>query len=135
MEKNEIKMIVSDNTQAPTQAPTQADSKPEASNDIQAPTQADSKPDSKEPAVPILVNGTPCLTVKQASMLSHRTEQAIRMLLVKGNRLGKLAQMKMGYTVLIPVEAFVNFRFTKSGRGKDTYKYDLYGNETMKVVE
>lgn len=55
-------------------------------------------------------------TLKNFSQLTKKTEYTIRMLIAKGNRLGKLKALKIGNSVYIEAEELFNYKFVTNGR-------------------
>lgn len=62
------------------------------------------------------VDGTPCITIKNFSDLTKRSESSIRHLIIKGNIIRKLRTVYVGDKPLIPVEELYEFPFVKNGR-------------------
>ncbi len=66
-------------------------------------------------------------TVKQFAVLTNRTEQSVRTLILKGNKLRKLKCIKFAGKPFIPAAEFTAFPFTVAGRNQTPYYYNLKG--------
>lgn len=69
----------------------------------------------------ININDQLYYTVKDFAKLTNRTEQSVRLLISKGNRVRKLKVDYIAGKPLIPCEELTGFPFTTSGRGSEIY--------------
>ena len=79
----------------------------------------------------IRVGGKPYYTLKRFAELTKRSEQAIRLLIIKGNRLATLGSVKIGRSILIPCSELTEFPFCCSGRSKSVLHFNEDGTEYM----
>ncbi len=77
----------------------------------------------------VTVNDVDYYDVKVFAELTNRTEQAIRLLVIKGNRLRKLKSIKVGPTILIEKSELTEYPFACAGRSKTVVMFDEHGNE------
>ena len=61
--------------------------------------------------------------------LTDRSPQAVRLLILKGNRIRKLKAITVGPTILVKKSELTEFPFTCAGRAKLVIRYDAQGNE------
>ena len=76
---------------------------------------------------PIEIEGNGYYTVKQFAELTHRSEQSVRLLISKGNRIRRLETNNLVGKPFIPVEELTNFPFTVSGHNAESYHYNAIG--------
>jgi len=77
-----------------------------------------------------VINGERFLTVKHFAWLTKRSEQSVRFLMIKGNRVRKLKSVHIIGRALIPVAELTGFPFTLPGRkGKSIYHYTEEGKQ------
>jgi hypothetical protein len=76
---------------------------------------------------PIEINGDKYYSVKQFAHMTHRTEQSVRLLMLKGNKIRKLECHHFAGKPFIPVEELTDFPFTVAGRNQEPYHYDEEG--------
>lgn len=76
------------------------------------------------------VEGEKYFTVKSFARIICRSEQSVRFLISRGNRIRKLKAVKKLEKPLIPVSELVEFPFTMPGRGSKTvYHYNMKGQQ------
>ncbi len=66
-------------------------------------------------------------TVSQFANLTNKSQQTIRRLIIKGNKVRKLEALKVNQTVLIPISELTAYPFTICGRSYQIYYYDKEG--------
>lgn len=81
------------------------------------------------------VNGKKYYPVSTFALLTRRSEQAIRLLVHKGNRLRKLDAEKFGHLLLIPINELTAFPFCCAGRSKMVIRFNPDGSEYSEYVE
>ena len=79
----------------------------------------------------IEINGESFYTVKQFAVLTNRTEQSVRFLITKGNRIRKLLVKRIAGRPFIFADELTDFPFTVAGKSEDVFHYNAKG----KVVE
>jgi len=77
---------------------------------------------------PFEINGRLYFSVKQFAEITHRTEQSVRLLMLKGNKIRKLERKFFAQKPFIPAEELTDFPFTVSGRNQTPYYYDENGD-------
>lgn len=75
------------------------------------------------------LNGADYYTVRTFAALTRRSEQAVRALINKGNRLGTLASLKLGNTIFVPCSELTEFKFATVGCSDVVIRFDENGNE------
>lgn len=74
------------------------------------------------------INGKKYYTIKQFAEIIGKTEQSVRNYIRLGNKIRRLDSIKVGYTILIPVEELVDYPFTSRGNNSDVvYHFDAMG--------
>jgi hypothetical protein len=76
---------------------------------------------------PIEIEGSLYYTVKQFASITNRSEQSVRLLILKGNKIRKLLCVKFADKPFIPIDELTDFPFTVSGRNQSPYHYDKQG--------
>jgi hypothetical protein len=67
--------------------------------------------------------------------LTKRSEQSVRLLIGKGNRLRKhLESIKIGHTLLVPKIELTEFPFCCAGRSKLVLRFHEDGSEYIEIV-
>lgn len=87
-------------------------------------------PKAKKKRVPldaISINGESYFTVKQFALLTNRTEQSVRFLITKGNRVRKLLIKKIAGKPFVFANELTDFPFTVAGKSIDVYHYNKKG--------
>ena len=83
----------------------------------------------------ISVNGINYYDVHVFAELTKRSEQSIRLLIGKGNRLKEhLQSIKIGNTLLIPKTELIEFPFCCAGRSKLVVRFHEDGTEYIEIV-
>ena len=80
---------------------------------------------------PIKINGVDYYTVKQFAWITNRTDQSVRRLILKGNKIRRLEAKYFGGKPFIPVMEFKEFPFTFAGTSPDTYRYTDAGGTVL----
>ncbi len=80
-----------------------------------------------EPLSPVQINGEDFYTVKQFAVLTNRSEQSVRYLIIKGNRIRKLLIKKLAEKPFIFAHELTDFPFTVAGKSIDVYHYTKDG--------
>jgi hypothetical protein len=79
----------------------------------------------------VMVNGELCFTVKKFAKVTNRSEQSVRGLIARGNRVRRLKIIRLADRPFVPYSELIEFPFTVSGRTESVYHYD----ENGKIVE
>lgn len=67
--------------------------------------------------------------------LTKRSEQSVRLLIGKGNRLREhLQSIKIGHTLLVPKSELIEFPFCCAGRSKLVVRFHEDGSEYIEIV-
>lgn len=83
----------------------------------------------------ITVNGTDYYDVHVFAELTKRSEQSIRLLIGKGNRLKEhLQSIKIGNTLLVPKTELIDFPFCCAGRSKLVVRFNKDGSEYIEII-
>lgn len=79
---------------------------------------------------PINIGSIKYYTVGQMGALTNRSEQTIYSLIKTGNSIRRMKSIKIGRTVLIPIEEYIEFPFTYAGTSANGlhYHYKLDGS-------
>ena len=75
----------------------------------------------------ISINGEFYFTVKQFALLTNRTEQSVRFLITKGNRVRKLLINRIANKPFVFANELTDFPFTVAGKSEDVYHYNEKG--------
>ena len=74
------------------------------------------------------INDKEYYNVKQFAALTNRTQQSVRFLISKGNKIRKLKYIKIVGAILIPINELTNYPFTTCGRNFEVYHYNKDGS-------
>ena len=81
------------------------------------------------------IAGSLFLTVKNFARLTNRSEQNVRFLITKGNRIRQLRIIRFAGKPMIYFSELTEFPFTVSGRGQEQiYHYDEHGQVRPEIV-
>jgi hypothetical protein len=80
------------------------------------------------------IDGIEYYTIETMADITYRSEQAIRLLCNKGNRIDKLRYIKFGVAVLIPISELIRFPFASAGRSKLVMRYNADGSEYSEMI-
>lgn len=84
---------------------------------------------------PMDINGKKYYTIKQFAILTNRTEQSVRFLIYKGNRIRKLQREILFRKIFIPAEELTDYPFTCVGPSTDDPDEGVYHyNELGQIV-
>ena len=76
---------------------------------------------------PLSIDGAEYYTVKQFARKTYRSEQSVRFLISKGNRLRKLKCVYFAGKPFIPVTELTEYPFTLAGRQSRVFHYNTTG--------
>jgi len=83
----------------------------------------------------IRIDGDSFYTVKQFALLTNRTEQSVRYLIIKGNRIRKLLVRKIADKPFVFADELTDFPFTVAGKSIDIYHYTKDGKIEEEEIE